>query len=132
MVEHVAEHQRRALEPGDAAQGREVGLDREVAVAEVPRRRLVARHRLHLEVHGQEVVAAVHLVHDLLEEVVAGDPLADQAALHVDHADHDGVDRAGGDVVAQGVEIEIAGHRGYPRYCCNALCGGGPVRGQAA
>ena len=50
---------------------------------------------------------------------MAGDPLADQAALHVDHADHDGVDRAGGDVVAQGVEIEIAGHRGYPRYCCN-------------
>jgi hypothetical protein len=52
-VDHVAEHERGALEPGNPAQGREVGADREVTVAEIPGRRRVARHRLHVHVQRQ-------------------------------------------------------------------------------
>jgi succinyl-CoA:acetate CoA-transferase len=48
---------------------------------------------------------------DLLDEEVAGHPLADQPPLHVDEADQDGVDRPGGDLLLQCLEIEIAGHR---------------------
>ena len=58
VVDHVAEHQRGALEPGDPAQRDEIRADREVAVAELPGRRLVARHRLHLHVEREQVVAA--------------------------------------------------------------------------
>ena len=93
VVDDVAEHERRALQPRDLAQGREVRADREIAVALVPGRGRVARHRLHVHVEREQVVAGVHLVHHLLEEVVPGDPLADQPALHVDEAGEHGVDR---------------------------------------
>ncbi len=62
MVLHVAEHQRGLLEPGTCAQRREVGLHDEVAIALRPARRLVAGHRLHVDVVGQQVVAAMRLV----------------------------------------------------------------------
>ena len=61
MIDHVAEHQRRAGQPGREPQRREVRRHRVVAVAGGPARRLVARHRLHLEVGGEQVVAAVGL-----------------------------------------------------------------------
>ena len=110
MVDHVAEHQRGAVQPGDPAQGREVRPDGEVAVAEIPGRRRVARDRLHLHVDREQIVAGVHLVRHLLDEEVPGHALADQPALHVGEAGQDGVDRPGGDVLLQRVEIEIAGH----------------------
>ena len=50
-----------------------------------------------------------HLDH-LFEEVVPGDPLADQPALHVDEADQHGIDRPGGDLLLEPVEVEIASH----------------------
>jgi hypothetical protein len=52
----------------------------------------------------------VHLVHHLVEEVVAGDPLADQPALHVDEAGEHGIDRPRRHVGLQGLEIQIADH----------------------
>ena len=45
------------LVPGHPAQRREVGLEHEVAVALRPRRQRVALDGVHLDVHGQQVVA---------------------------------------------------------------------------
>ena len=95
MVEHVGEHQRGAVEPRQAAQGRHVGLHDEVAVALLPARRRVARHRLHVDVVGKQVVAAVRLFVRAVDEKFRLEALADEAALHVDHGDDHGVDRAG-------------------------------------
>ena len=110
MIDHVAEHQRGALEPGNPAQGREVWAYGEVAVAEIPGRRGVARDRLHLHVHREQVIAGMHLVDHLVDEEMAGHPLAEQPPLHVGEADQDGVDRPGRDVLLQRVELEIAAH----------------------
>jgi hypothetical protein len=62
VVEDVAQHQRGPSSHGDAAQRRKVGLHDEVAVALLPAGGLVARHRLHVDVVGEQVVAAVRLV----------------------------------------------------------------------
>ena len=62
VVQDVAEHQRRLLEPGDVAQRRQVRLHDEVAIALRPACRLVAGHRLHIDVVGQQVVAAMRLL----------------------------------------------------------------------
>ena len=94
MVQQVAEHQRRPFEPGHAAERRQVGLHDEVAIALLPARRLVARHRLHLDVVGQQVVAAMRLVMAGVDEELRQEALADQPALHVDGADEHGVDVA--------------------------------------
>src|SRR5690349_22149603 len=45
-----------------AAQGRQVGLHHEVAIALVPTRRRVTRHGLHVDVVGKQIVAAVRLL----------------------------------------------------------------------
>ena len=110
VIEHVAEHQGRALKPGDPAQGREVRLEHEVAVALLPVGQGVAGHRLHVDVVGQQVVAAVGLAVGLLGEVLRLEALADQAAEHVDHADQHGVDLAAGDGLLQFVEGDVARH----------------------
>jgi hypothetical protein len=83
VIDEIAQHQRGAFLPGDAAQRRHVGDHRMIAIAGFPARRLVAGHRLHLHVDGQEVVAAVCFVLGAVEEVLDVEPLADQAALHV-------------------------------------------------
>ena len=95
MIDQVAEHQGRALEPGNPAQGVQVRLEDEIAVAEVPVGRLVARNRLVLHVDGQQVVAAMGLLDDVGEKEVPGHPLAHEPALHVDHGHHHGIDLAG-------------------------------------
>src|SRR3546814_4237825 len=59
MVQHVAEHRGGALQPGRQPERREVGLQQVVAVALLPARRGVARHQLHVDVVGQQVVAGV-------------------------------------------------------------------------
>jgi hypothetical protein len=110
MIDHVAEHQGGAVQPRDPAQGREVRPDREVAVAELPRRRRIAWDRLHLHVDGEQIVAGMHLVRRLLDEEAPAHALADQPALHVGEAHQHGVDRSRGDLLVQCVEVEIAGH----------------------
>jgi hypothetical protein len=95
MLEDVAEDQRGLLQPRDAAQRRQVGLHDEVAVALLPARHLVARHRLHLDVVGQQVVAGMGLVVGGLDEILGMEALADQPALHVRKCGDDGVDGTG-------------------------------------
>jgi hypothetical protein len=110
VVADVAQHQGRALQPGGAAQARRVGLDGEVAVALVPGRRLVTRHRLHLHVHGQEVVAGVGLLDHAVQEEMAGHPLAQEAALHVGKAHHHGVYLTRVDQFPERREIQVSTH----------------------
>ena len=94
MVENVAEHQRRARQPGHAAERRQVGLHDEIAVALLPVGGRVAGHRLHVDVVGEQIVAAMRLLMGAVEEILRLEALADEAALHVGEADDDGVDLA--------------------------------------
>ena len=110
VVEHVGQHQRGAFEPRQLAQRGEVGLQDEIAVALVPARRRVARHRLHVDVVGEQVVAGVRLGVRAVDEILGLEALADEAALHVDHGHQHGIDGAGRDLRLQLVEPEIAGH----------------------
>ena len=53
----------------------------------------------------------------LVDEEVAGDALAEQAPLHVGEAGQHGVDRPGGDLLLQRLEIEIAAHFSLVQPC---------------
>jgi hypothetical protein len=110
MVDDIADDEGGARQPGHAAQGLEIGLQHEVAVAARPGGGLVAGHRLDLHVDGQQIVAGVGLLHAALQEEMPGVALAHQPPLHVDHADEDGIDLAGFDQAFQRVEVEIGGH----------------------
>ena len=103
---HVAEDERRRLEPRDPPQRRQIGVEREVAVAALPARDRVPRHRVHLHLEREQVVAALDGMAgaDLVDEELAVQPLAQQAALHVGERDHDRVDSTGLDVRPQLVE----------------------------
>ncbi len=73
-----------ARQPGQRAQRVEVGLEHEVAVAARPRRHVVALDGVHVDVDGEQVVAALGAVlGDLVDEVAGGEALAHEAALHV-------------------------------------------------
>ena len=110
VVHDVAQHQRRAFLPRDAAQRRQVGLHHVVAVALRPGRRLVARHRLHLHVDSKQVVARMGLVHARLQEMPRVEPLAHQPALHVDLRHDHGVDLARFDGGGQFIERQKSRH----------------------
>ena len=100
---------------GIAAQRRQVGLHDEIAIALLPACRLVAGHRLHIDVVGEQIVAAMRLVVRGCDEILGLEALADQPALHVDERGDDGVDLARGDGLLQLVEGQIPGH------ACHAL-----------
>ena len=105
---HVTEDKCCALQPGNAAHGREVGNHREVAVAALPARDLIPGYRVHLHLEGEEIVAALDriLVLHLLEKEMCLHALAHQASLHVGERDDHGVDLAGLDLLFQFVERE--------------------------
>ena len=113
----VAEDERRRLEPRDPPQRRQVGREREVAVAALPARERVARDRIHLHLEREQVVAALDRVAraDLLDEELAVQALAQQPALHVGERDDDRVDRARLHVGPQLVEAQ---HEAILRSCC--------------
>ena len=110
MPEDVAEDERGRLEPRNPAQRREIRLHREVAVAALPARDLVARDRVHLHVEREQVVAAFDrvLVRHLLAEELRVEALSHEPALHVGERDDDRVDRAGLDLGLQLVERQHA------------------------
>src|SRR5690606_14593234 len=85
-------------------------LDREVAIALGPGRRLVTLHRLHIDVVGQEIVAAVGLLDTGLDEVFPQEALPDRPTLHVDSDAQDRVDLARGDSILQFIECKFTSH----------------------
>src|SRR5205823_5716231 len=92
----------------------------------LPVRHLVAGHRLHLHVEGEEVVAALDAVIDhLVEEVLDLDPLAEQAPLHIGERGYDRVDRARLALLAEVVERE---HAGGPAGTAGPLNAHGAIR----
>ena len=117
VVDHVAQHQGRARQPGTRRSVRQVGPDHEVAVALVPGGGLEARDRLHLHVDGEQVVAGVPLVAGGLEEEAAGDPLADQPALHVGEGGDHRVDLAARDLLLELLEVHHARHPAPSAFC---------------
>lgn len=95
----VALDQRGAGLPAEAAQGAEVQVEHHVAVPGLPGRDGVAVHGVHVDVDGQQVVAALGaVVQHGVEKEAAVDALALQPALHVGEGDDHGVDHAGLDV----------------------------------
>ena len=101
----VALHGGRVPAARGAAQRVEVEVEEHVAVAALPRGDRVAVDGVHVDVDGEQVVAALRAVlEDVVEEVVAVQPLALQATLHVGERDDDGVDVARLDLRAQLVD----------------------------
>ena len=74
------------VEPGRLHQRREVGLEDEVAIALVPVGRLVAGHRLHIDIVGEQIVAAMRLLDARRRGKLGLEALADQPPLHVGKA----------------------------------------------
>ena len=84
MPGEVGEQQRGAGVPRHAAQRAQVGAQGEVAVAALPGRHRVAVDGVHVDVDGEQVVAAFGAVRsDVVEEVLRVEPLALQPPLHV-------------------------------------------------
>ena len=80
----------------------EVGHEHHVAVAALPGGHRVAVDGRHVDVDGEQVVAALGAVlDDLGEEVRRREALALQAPLHVGHGQHHRVDRAPLDYLPQ-------------------------------
>jgi hypothetical protein len=107
---HVAEDERRPLEPRDPPERRQIGNDVEVAVALLPGSDLVAGHRVHLHLQREQIVAALDRVSGvgLLEEELRVQAFSHQATLHVGEGDDDGVDVAGVDLLPHLVEGQHA------------------------
>ena len=59
VVQHIRQHQRGAFQPWDMPQSRQVWSQNEIAIALRPARGRVARHRLHIDVVGQQVIAGM-------------------------------------------------------------------------
>ena len=133
VVGDVADHQRRAVEPGDPAQRRHVGGDREVAVAVLPVGHLVAGDRIHLHVEGEQVVAALDpLLDHLVEEVLDLDPLPEQPPLHVGEGGYDGVDRPRLALLAEVVEREHPGGAARAAGALDVPCSSGTGAGRGS
>ena len=94
MIDHVAKHESGSRQPGNSPERRQVGLHDEIAVALLPVGYRVARHRLHIDVVGEQIVAAVGFLVGAPEEELGVKTLADEPSLHVGKADHDRVDLA--------------------------------------
>ena len=99
----------RGLVPRHRPQRVEVGLHREVAVAARPRRHLVALHRLHVHVHGEEVVAALGAVlGHVVQEVLAVSRLPWSRPSMSAIVEQDGVHGAVLDRLLELVELHLA------------------------
>ena len=101
VVLHVAQDQRGIFKPADPAQGGQVRLQNEVAIALGPAGRCVARHGLHVDIVGQQVIAAMRFLVAAVEEIFGLETLADQASLHVHHAGEHGIDASCSDIDSQ-------------------------------
>ena len=91
----VGHHHRRPRQPRHRPQRLQVRHHLEVAVAGVPGGHRVAADRFHVDVDGEQVVAALGpVLEHVVEEVRGGQPLALQPPLHVGDREQHGVDRA--------------------------------------
>ena len=104
VVQDIGQNQGGAVQPRHRPQGRQIRGDHEIAVAALPIGGGVARHRLHVNVIGQQIIAAMRLAVGGIENEFGLVTLADQAAVHIGEGDLNGVDGAFGDGRALGVQ----------------------------
>ena len=62
VIKHIAEHQRRSLEPRQSAQCRQIRLHDVVAITRLPARRLVALDGFHFHIRRLQIIAAMGFV----------------------------------------------------------------------
>ena len=99
MLRQVTEYQRSTRLPGQSAQAGHVGPECEIAEPGVPVGHLETVERVHVEVHCQQIAAAVGAVAgDGVEEVVGAEPLADEPAEGVREGNEDSINSAGFDL----------------------------------
>src|SRR5690606_19657536 len=110
VIEDVAQHQGRLFQPGHAADSGKIRLQDEIAIALGPACRLVARHRLHIDVVGQQVVAAMRLVISGFDEEGGEEALADEPPLHIHGGYQHGVDLICRHCTLQLIERKFPGH----------------------
>ncbi len=105
----VALHERSSGQVGEQPGGALVEHELHVAVPALPRRDRVPVDGVHVDIDGEQVVAALGAVSDhVVGEVAAVQPLALQPALHVGEPDDDRVDRAVVDATQQVLHREMA------------------------
>ena len=93
LIFHIADYQGGALLPGGHAHGVQVGYQMKVTIAERPVGILITRHRLHLHIHGEQIVAAVGAVAaDMLEKEAGVIAFAHKAPVEISKHDHHGID----------------------------------------
>ena len=99
----VAEHEGGRLQPGDPAQGGEIGHEVEVAEAALPAGHRVTGSRVHLHIHREQVVAALdRLTSGRAGKKVLGiEALPHQPPLHVGEGGDDCVDRTALDLALE-------------------------------
>ena len=111
----VGHHQRGARQPRDEPQRGEVGRHHHVAVTGLPARHRVPVDGVHVDIDGQQVVAAFGTVGgDILDEQPRRHPLAGQPALHIAERDDHGVDVTVGH---QPFEVGLRQHAGSGAHC---------------
>ena len=110
VVLDVAQHHRCLLLPAQAAQGIQVGHQVEIAIAPLPVGQPVSLDRLHLHVHGQEVIAGVGALGSRrVQEITGVQPFAHEPAVEVGERHQHGVYLPLGHVFFQSGDVEHAG-----------------------
>ena len=122
VVPDVAEHHGGLLLPAQPPQGAQVGRQVEVAVPLLPVGQPVALHRLHLHVHGQEIVARVGAFrHPAFQEETRVQALSHEPSVEVGERHQHGVHPARGHLFLQPGHVEHAGdfsHSVFPSLNC--------------
>ena len=110
VVEDVAKHKHRALKPGQPPDCRQVGLHDVVAITRFPGCGLIALRRRHLQIGGEQIVAAMGFLPRALDKMLGVKPLAGKPPLHVDDTGKDRVDLAGSGRGFQFVKGKLSSH----------------------
>src|SRR6185369_5477394 len=76
MIEDVAKHERSPRQPGGPPKRPEIGLHDEIAIALFPVGCGVTRHRLHIDIVGEQIIAAMGFFVSAAEEKIGVETFA--------------------------------------------------------
>jgi hypothetical protein len=110
----IADYERGPVEPTRNAERTEVGHEVKVAVPALPIREPVSGNRLHVHVHGKQVIADMSAAPGIVEEELRIQALTHLTAVHVGEAKKDGVGQVHLDAFAQIVQREHSAHVNCP------------------
>ena len=98
LVDEIAEHERRLLQPGNHSQRRPIRAIQVVPIPGLPVHERVPAGRVHLHVGAEQIGAEVGpMIEAVLDEELAGNALANETPLHVTDRGDDRIDLARGD-----------------------------------